>query len=260
MKTIKNLLISSGIFILLFVSQNSQGGTDSNRSKIYHDANIAYQKLDYEKSILLYEQLVKSNYVSLEIYYNLGNSYFKAGNFAKAIVNYERALKIAPDDEDVNFNLKIASLKVVDKIETVPEVFYKKWTNDIASLLPADTWTLILIFLVWLLFGSAAFYIIGRTVAAKKTAFIGGIFILSITCITAVIAKRSYSKTSIDEQGIVMSSSVYIKSSPDEKGNDLFILHEGTKVEVLDQLNDWKKIRIANGSVGWMKVEEMEKI
>src|SRR5882672_4518429 len=103
--------ISTGIFILLIFSLKSFGGPSSGLSKIYHDANIAYQKLDYEKSIRLYEELIKAKYVSIEVYYNLGNAYFKAGNFAKAIINYERALKMDPDDEDVNFNLKIASLK-----------------------------------------------------------------------------------------------------------------------------------------------------
>ncbi len=228
--------------------------------KTYHDANIAYQKLDFETSIKLYETLVKNNNVSQEVYYNLGNAYFKTGNFARAILNYERAKKIAPDDEDTNFNLKIASLKVVDKIETVPEIFYKRWINSLSVSIPAATWSVIFILIIWLTFASASLYITGKTVAMKKLSFtLLGIFIfLSIT--TGVMAARSHSIANVDEQAIIMSSSVYIKSSPDEKGNDLFILHEGTKVEILDQLGAWNKIRIANGSIGWMKTSDMEKI
>ena len=113
------------ILFLLFSLQNVKGANEE-ALKIYHQANIAYQKLDYETSIRLYEQLIKNKSISEEVYFNLGNSYFKAGNFAKAILNYERAKKLDPDDEDANFNLKIASLKVVDKIEYVPQIFYKK--------------------------------------------------------------------------------------------------------------------------------------
>jgi len=228
--------------------------------KLYHDANIAYQKLDYETSIRLLEQLIKNKSISEEVYYNLGNSYFKAGNFAKAILNYERAKKLNPDDEDVNFNLKIASLKVVDKIESVPQIFYKRWINQFSILFPADTFSIILIIVVWLLFGAAALYVSINTVGGKKFSFILMIVFFFLTCISGVMAVRSHAIAQVDQTAIIMSSSVYVKSSPDEKGNDQFILHEGTKVDILDELNNWRKIRIANGSIGWMKVDEMETI
>ena len=246
-------------FLFIFLRSSFIFSTpDGDALKIYHQANIAYQKLDYETSIRLFEQLIKNKSVSEEVYFNLGNSYFKAGNFAKAILNYERAKKVDPDDEDINFNLKIASLKVVDKIESVPEIFYKKWINQFSLLFPPDTFSIILIFLIWLLFLSAAFYVFARSVIAKKISFIFTITILFLTFISGVMASRSHAIARIDRQSIIMSTSVYVKSSPDEKGNDLFILHEGTKIDVLDQLNNWRKIRIANGSVGWMKSDEME--
>jgi tetratricopeptide (TPR) repeat protein len=254
MKAIRN------IFILFFFlsSIHATAMTDAEAMKIYHEANIAYQKLDYEKCIQLYEQLVKNKHVSPEVYFNLGNAYFKAGNFAKAILNYERTKKLTPDDEDVNFNLKIASLKVIDKIESVPEIFYKRWINSLSTLLTSDTFTIIFILMVWLLFVSAAFYVIGQSVFLRKISFFGIIIFLLLSIAGGVIAARSHAIMNVDKQGIIMTSSVYVKSSPDEKGNDLFILHEGTKVDVMDVLNNWRKIRIANGSIGWMKAEEME--
>lgn len=254
----KTRLIYLSFLLFLSNSQNALGSAKSDALKIYHQANIAYQKLDYESSIRLYEQLIKNKSVSEEVYYNLGNSYFKAGNFAKAILNYERGKKLDPDDEDINFNLKIASLKVVDKIESVPQIFYKKWINQFSVLFPADTFSIVLIIMIWLLFASAAFYVIVHTVTGKKISFILIIIFLFLTCIGGVMAARSHAIARIDQQSIIMETSVYVKSSPDEKGNDLFILHEGTKVDVLDQLNNWRKIRIANGSVGWMKLDEME--
>lgn len=250
-------------FYLIFIqlSLNSEviyGLSKSDALKIYHEANISYQKLDYEKSIKLYAQLIKEKHLSAEVFYNLGNSYFKAGNFAKAILNYERAKKLLPDDEDVNFNMKIASLKVVDKIESVPEVFYKKWINNLSILFPANILSIILITMIWLLFLSAAIYVTGRTVAIKKVSFILLVIFFCMTFVSGVLAARSHAIARLDIQAVIMSSSVYVKSSPDEKGNDLFILHEGTKVDVLDNLNNWKKIRIANGSIGWIKSDEIE--
>jgi tetratricopeptide (TPR) repeat protein len=226
----------------------------------FHNANIAYQKLDYGESIRLYEELLKEDFVAPGIYYNLGNAFFKNGNFAKAIVNYERALKLDPDDEDANFNLKIASLKSVDRIESVPEIFYKRWTNNLATALPTGSWTVLLIAITWLVFAAAALYVLGRSVPVRKLAFSFLLVFLFLTICISIITTRSFSISYLDEKAVVMAPSVYVKSSPDEKGNDLFILHEGTKVEILDRLNDWEKIRIANGSVGWMKADEMEKI
>jgi tetratricopeptide (TPR) repeat protein len=246
------IILTAAFFSTLFASADAL--------KTYHEANIAYQKLDYPKSIQLYEDLIKNKSESIEIYYNLGNAYFKSGDFSKAILNYERAARLNPDDEDVNFNLKIASLKVVDKIESVPEIFYKRWINNFSLMLSSDTWTWILVLFVWVLFSLAAVYLLSRTSEAKKLSFLFLILFIAITSATFLIASRSHSITNIDEKAIVMASSVYVKSSPDEKGNDLFILHEGTKVEILDKLNEWRKIRIANGSIGWMKADEMEKI
>jgi tetratricopeptide (TPR) repeat protein len=234
--------------------------SETEALKIYHEANIAYQKLDYEKSIKLFNSLLDHNYRSVEIYFNLGNAYFKAGDFSKAILNYERAKKIEPEDEDTNFNLKIASLKVVDKVDQAPQIFYKRWMTGLAESLPSNIWTILFIILVWLFFIALSLYVIGRTVTSKKVAFFSLLLFLIVTVSTGVLMLKSHVLTNVDKQAIIMSSSVYIKSSPDEKGNDLFILHEGTKAEVLDQIGDWSKIRIGNGSVGWLKTTEMTEI
>lgn len=251
MKTLFSIII-----LFLSVTEISYA-TEEASLKLYHEANMAYQKLDYTSSIDLYEKLVKENTVSAEIYYNLGNAYFKAGNFAKAILNYEKAKKITPDDEDIDFNLKMASLKVVDKIESVPEIFYKRWINSFSTSIPSNSWSIIFISLIWFLFGSASLYLMGKTVAIKKTAFIMLLAFLFLSGGTGIIAARSHNISHVEQHAIIMSSSVYIKSSPDEKGNDLFILHEGTKIEILDELNGWNKIRISNGGVGWIQTDEI---
>lgn len=242
----------------LFSSLVISASTDYQ--KVFHDANIAYQKMDYEKSIELYSSLVKDGKVSSDVFYNLGNSYFKRGDFPKAILNYERAKKLAPDDEDISFNIKLAGLKVVDKMEAVPEIFYKRWFNALARSISADNWATLFVAMIWLLLGSAAYYFLAKSVGAKKLAFTLLLLFLLLSISSGLMASRSHQITYTDKHAIIMAASVYVKSSPDENGNDQFILHEGTKVEVLDELNEWNKIRIANGSVGWMKSDEMERI
>ena len=227
---------------------------------LFHEANMAYQKQDYAKSISLYEELTKNGNISAEVYFNLGNSYFKEGNVPKAIINYERAKKIAPEDEDIAFNLKIASLKVVDRIDNVPEVFYKRWIRSLATILPANTWSIVFVIMIWLVFLAAGFYVFTQRSVIKKVSFISCLIFSIFAITTYFLSARSYSISEVEEQAIVISTSVYVKSSPDEKGNDLFILHEGTKVEVLEPFEGWKKIRIANGTIGWLKINEIEKI
>lgn len=249
------------IFSILFACISLCVWADTRDAKaIYKEANLAYQKMDYANSALLYEKLLTDGHPSPEVYYNLGNSYFKGGNIPKAILNYERGKKLSPEDEDIDFNLKIAALKVVDRIDAVPEVFYKRWIHSISSLLPANTWSIIFISVIWLAFLSAGYYVIGQTVSHKRTGFILILIFAGLSIVTYFFSSTSYSKDMKEEQAIVMSSSVYVKSSPDEKGNDLFILHEGTKVDVLEPFEDWAKIRIANGTIGWLKVKDVEKI
>jgi tetratricopeptide (TPR) repeat protein len=223
-------------------------------------ANEYYKKADYENAVKTYEQILKEGHTSAEIYFNLGNSYYKMGNTAKSILNYERALKLNPDDEDVNFNLRIAQLKVADKIEPLPEIFYMRWLKSLTASLPLSTWSILFLACFWLLFISAAFYLFSFSSAAKRTAFVFILIFMLLSVSSFLIARQSHhtERSSID--AIISSASVYVKSSPDEKGNDLFILHEGTKVNVLDELGEWKKIRIANGTVGWLKANDIAQI
>ncbi len=227
---------------------------------LYKQGNLQYQKMDYNGAIKTYENILSKGLSSSQVYFNLGNSYFKSGNVPKAILNYERAIKINPDDEDIKFNLKIASLKIIDRIDNVPEVFYKRWYNHIVEIMPSNSWSATFIISLWIMFIAAAIYMVGKTTKLKKLSFIFTtlFFLISIfTYTTAASSKKMYHD---DQQGVIMTSSVYVKSSPDEKGNDLFILHEGTKVDIIENFENWNKIKIANGSIGWIKLNDLEKI
>ena len=232
----------------------------SEASSEFQAANSLYQKQEFDSAAKVYEKLIAENKISPEIYYNLGNCYYKAGNVAKSIIAYDRALKLNPDDEDALFNLHVAELKVVDKIEPVPQIFYKRWIASVTDLFGTKMWSQLLLVLIWISFVMAATYVLSRTPSGRQLTFIITVIFIFLTLSTWFFSHQSYLQNEVNKSAIVTSASAYVKSSPDEKGNDLFIVHEGTKVDVLDEFSEWKKIRIANGSVGWMKSGEVEQI
>lgn len=246
------------VFTLLFAISIAMKISAQNYLEAYHKANIAYQQNDYAKAIELYENLLSQGQYAPELYFNLGNAWYKKGNIPKSILNYERALKMSPKDEDIQFNLKMASLQLVDKIDPVPQIFYKRWINSFTQLLSANEWSKLTTLLLWLSLICSVIYLFGFSVSLRKTGFILSLVFLVFFIFAFFFSGKSYSDTHLDQSAIVMSPSVYVKSSPDSKGNDLFIIHEGTKVELLDELNDWKKIRLVNGSIGWILNSEIE--
>jgi tetratricopeptide (TPR) repeat protein len=226
----------------------------------YQRANGFYQKQNYDSAAAIYEQLVSQEYLSPEVYYNLANSYYKLNNTARTILNYERALKLKPDDEDIAFNLKVAQLKAVDKIEPVPEIFYRRWIRSAASLFTIDGWSYCVISCIWIMFFFAAIYILSRRTPVRRISFVFASFFFVLTVSSWLLSQQNYVQYISQKRAVVMSISAYVKSSPGDNNTDLFLLHEGTKVDILDEFENWVKIRIANGSVGWLKSVEIEDI
>ena len=179
---------------------------------------------------------------------------------AQAILHYERAARLDPSDDDINFNLRIARLKTVDKIDVLPDIFYVRWGKEISGMFTSSMWSTLSIVSFWLMAASTVVYLFSRRLSLRKTGAYGGLVFLLLG-ITFLLLASGKADSELDRTGaIVMASSSYVKSSPDEKGNDLFILHEGTAVEILDELNGWKKIKIANGTVGWIIADAIEVI
>jgi len=226
----------------------------------YQKANNLYQKNSFDSAAKIYEKLISEEYHSTEVYFNLGNCYYKTNKTAKAILNYERALKLKPNDEDILFNIKIAQLKVVDKIETVPEIFYVRWANHLSSIFSIDGWGKLITIGVWLMFLFAAVYALSQKPALKKVSLLLSFIFLIFTFLVWFLAKQYYETSKINKSAIILSESVYVKSSPGENNTDLFLLHEGTKASILDEFENWEKIKIANGSVGWVKKNDLEEI
>jgi DNA uptake lipoprotein len=242
------------LIALLFVSAAQAQDTP------IREANDFYQKGEYEKAIKSYEFVLETHIESPEIYFNLANSYYKTGQIAPAILNYERAKLLAPQDKDVEYNLKMAQAHVLDKLEVLPELFIKRWFSGIRNAFSADLWSYLSIGLFFLCLVFACFYLYSNKVGLKKLGF----FFAGISLLLSILS-YSFASTRTDEitnreYAIIFSPSVTIKGSPDVSGTELFLLHEGTKVKVIDQLGDWRNIQLSDGNEGWLKKEDIEMI
>ena len=191
----------------------------------------AYIKEDYAAAIQIYEALLKNGEAS-EVYYNLGNSYYKIGEIAKAVLNYERALLLQPGNSDIRANLEVARAKTIDKVEPTPEVFFISWTKSLINCMSVDAWATWGIVSFILLIVSLYFFIFSKQIMWKKIGFISGIIFLIITVCSNLFASQQKENLVNRNEAIVMNPSVTVRSTPSESGTSLFIVHEGRKVNV----------------------------
>jgi tetratricopeptide (TPR) repeat protein len=227
---------------------------------ILQQANEAYANGDFQTAVQLYEDAIKEKGKSAVVYYNIGNSYYKLNKVASSILNYERALLLDPGDKDIRFNLEIARLKTVDKIEPAGDFFLSEWFNAIRNSLSTDEWSYFGIVCFILLIAGLFLFFFSRRIFVKKLGFYAAVVLLVLVIFGNVFAYSQKKRLSQRNTAIIFVQTTTIKSSPDNSGTDLFILHEGTKVEIKSKLGNWNEIKTADGNVGWIKNEEIEVI
>lgn len=248
-------------------TQNSDTLLVKNRTLLYSqdDSNMiksqgdsAYIRHDYASAIQIYEELLKTG-ESADIYYNLGNSYYKLDNIAKAILNYERALLLDPGDSDVRANLEIAKAKTVDKAVTISDVFFVAWFKSLINCLNADVWGIVGIVCFVLLLFSLCVFLFSKRIILKKAGFISTVTLLIFVVFSNLFASQQKHRMIMRNKAIVLQPSVAVRSTPSETGTSLFILHEGYKVEIKDDsMRDWKEIQLEDGKVGWLPTTAIE--
>jgi tetratricopeptide (TPR) repeat protein len=226
----------------------------------FDSANASYAKGNYDKAIQLYEKILSGDKVSAEVYFNLGNAYYKSGKIGMAILNYERAKKIHPEDDDILTNLKFAEQKTEDKIDAAPEFFLSQWKGWLSSSLSERSWSWACIISMIISAFLLALYVTSASTFIKKLGFY-----LGITCLLAgvaifFIARQSYTSQTELSEGVITSAAVTVNGSPAENGTKLFMLHEGTRVKIMDENAGWTEIQIANGNSGWVKGDLLSKI
>ena len=224
------------------------------------DADSAYVNGNYQEAIKVYESLLKQG-ESAELYYNLGNAYYRTENITRAVLNYERALLLSPGDGDIRFNLQIARSKTIDKIVPESEMFFVTWYRSLVNIMSVDGWgrmALVSLALVIVLF---LVYLFSARVWVQKVGFFGGGILLVVFVFSNFFAWQQCQQLLNREGAIVVAPSVTVKSTPAQNGTDLFILHEGTKVVITDgSMKSWREIRLADGKKGWIESKKIELI
>lgn len=225
-------------------------------------ASQAYRSHDYKKSIVLYESMVAEGLSqereSAQIYYNLGNAYFRDHQLGRAILNYERALLLNPGDGDIRHNLRFAYNRTEDRIEPAGNLLFTRWFDAVKNRYSSNSWATIAVVLFILFLLSVAVFLFVRFMWARKTAFYSGMVLLLLVVLSQLFAYAQKEDRLERRSAIVMTAAAPVNASPDENSNMLFELHEGTRVSIRSKDDHWYEIEIANGSVGWTEAENVE--
>lgn len=244
---LKLLIFFLGLYSFTF-SQSKVIKQLSDSAETYYTAG------EYEKAINSYEQIVDKGYEAWQLYYNLGNAYYKSNKLTQAIVNYERAKLLNPQNEDIEYNLELVKNRhVTDKIDVLPELFIKSIGKDITSGLSSDTFAYISIgvFILVLIF-VAIFFFSGKA-GVKKISFALAIIGIIVSISTYSLSSSKKEMIETRKGAIVKTPSVTILSAPNENGTELFVIHEGLKVSINSQIDDWYEVKLSDGNMGWLK-------
>ena len=244
------------ILFSVFISRSFASEAD----RIMQKANKFYQDNEYEKAAELYEQIVKNGYENEALFYNLGNAYFKLGKLGYAILYYEKALKLDPNDDDANYNLKIANARTTDKIEVLPKLFYVKWWETFLNIFSIEGWSYFAFSIYILLLASIALYFLSRKTYLQKWAVIASFIVGVLFLVSVLFLFTQIQSEENTNSGVVIEQVVTAKLSPDDQSGDAFVIHEGMKVNLEDQVGNWVKIKLPDGKIGWMQDSELKKI
>lgn len=241
------------LFIMLSIPVAGHAITKEN-------ADSAYAREQYQQAIKDYNELLKGG-VSADLYYNLGNAYYRSGNITRAVLNYERASLLSPGDPDIRFNLQLARSKTPDKITPESEMFFVTWYRSLVNLMSVDGWGITALWSLGLSVVLALVYLFASRLWQRKVGFFGSVALVVLFLFSNLFAYQQTKLLKNRKGAIVTALSVTVKSTPSAGGTDLFVIHEGTKVDIEDgSMEGWKKIRLADGREGWLEVSKIEMI
>ena len=233
---------------------------DDNMQALFASGNASYNKGQYKEALAVYQKVFDSGYESAALYFNMGNASYKTDDLPSALLYYGKAHKLSPGDEDINFNIRFVNQKTTDKIDESPEFFVAKWWRGFILALSANVLGWLSVLLVLLASGILILYFFTGSVTIKKASFYGAVILFVLGAFTIFTAGMQVSYFNGHKEAIIFNPSVTVKSGPVEKAGALFVIHDGTKVNVLDDSNGWLKIKLANGSEGWIKAGDAKEI
>lgn len=234
-------------YIILLISQAFYA------QSAFEKGNDLYKKEKYEEAVVFYEGILKSGQQSAELYFNLGNTYYKLHRVAPAVYNYEKALLLTPDDIEIQTNLKFAQKMAIDEIKVVPKVGFSKMLSDALDIFHYDVWAAIATGFSALFLLFFVGYYFGSTSLLKRTFFVGMIlafFFMLISVAAAITERNTYNN---ERPAVVFAESVSVKSEPKTAAPEAFVLHEGTKVFILENQDKWRKIQLTDETEGWIE-------
>ena len=249
--------MKKSIFLLLIFSTFAFAQTADS---LFADANELYKKGDYTEAIELYKKVEEFQVHSDDLYYNLGNSYYKLNKVASSIYYYEKALKLNPANSDVITNLAFAKRMKIDAIEVMPKTIFQKFSDSFIYKLTYNSWAWLAVILSFI--GAILFLLYHFSYSSgKKLLYFNTSILSAILLIFAVaFAYKAYDYEENTKSAIIFKQTTEIKNAPTLTSDTVFELHEGTKVQVLDAIDDWKKIKLADGKIGWIVAEDMKEI
>ena len=244
-------------FLVLFAVRELPAQTPE---QMLRQANQLYQQGKFAEAREAYGAILKGGYESPELLYNLGNACYKSGSVPAAILNYERARRLLPGDDDLRHNLQIASMMITDRIEPAPRLFVWDYWDGIKNWFSLSGLTLTVYLFYALVAVMAAAFFLARTYALRKIALMAGSGLLVVFLFLLVVLIARLGDVTRTDEAVVMSQIVTVKNSPDAQSSDAFVLHGGVKVQLIDRVGNWSKVRIADGKVGWLEASAVEVI
>lgn len=245
--------------VLLFVSMASYA-VEKSSLEHWERGNSAYIEGNYEEAVEEYTAILNGGEYSMKLYYNLANAYFKMGSMGKAILYYNRALRISPSQEDIRHNLALAEAQTKDRIAVVPEFFLNRWMRATRNSMSCMAWSILSLVALALVSAFVILFLLASKIRWRKLGFYGALCCIMLFVATTLFAISSRNDMLSRNEAIVMGTAISIKSSPDRSATDLFVLHEGTKVRILSQVDEWCEVVIADGKKGWTEKKNIEEI
>lgn len=233
-----------------------EGVDSADEASLWDNANSEYSSGDYSAAILAYERMLDEGQKSWEVYYNLGAAYFKAGQIGRAILNTERAARLSPANDDVEHNLDVLRAHTQDRIDALPQFFLVDWAESVRDSISPNSWTVGMIVLLV----AAALCFVGWY-TTKRSVFMASCIVVVVLALSSWgFAHSAYSAIEGGNSAIVLNSATVVRSSPDANGKELYILHQGTKVDIEDSYGIYSEVVVASGNKGWVATKDIETI
>ncbi|RZS99215.1 SH3 domain-containing protein [Aquimarina brevivitae] len=245
------------LILILFLVSTTISAQEEDR---FQKANQLYNQEQYQQAIATYKTILDSGKESAALYYNLANAYYKQSNIGPSIYYYEKALQLAPDDEDIQNNLAFAKNSTIDKIEVMPQGFIAKSIDKVTSIFSIDGWAWVSVSGVIFFVVLFLLYFIAASSVKKRLFFIGSWVFLGVALIAVIFAYQQYTYQKNNKFAIVFTQEANVKSEPNLRSEAIFQLHEGTKLQVTDTVNNWKKIKLADGKIGWIPSADIKEL